>query len=75
LYLDGKKCAIPSLHRDSFAAKVPGSCPDAAAGNATSLYCRAVMFKPIKTTRRENAGSQRAKHNSIKIKIDINVSL
>jgi hypothetical protein len=24
LYLDGKKCAIASLHRDSFLAKVPG---------------------------------------------------
>jgi hypothetical protein len=23
LYLDGKKCAIPSLHRDNFLAKVP----------------------------------------------------
>ena len=27
LYLDGKTCAIPSLHRDNFLAKVPGSCP------------------------------------------------
>ena len=27
--MTAKKCAIPSLHRDSFLAKVPGSCPDA----------------------------------------------
>ena len=27
LYLDGKTCAIPSLHRDSFLAKVPGLFP------------------------------------------------
>jgi hypothetical protein len=26
LYLDSKKCAIPSLHRDYFLAKVPGLC-------------------------------------------------
>src|SRR4030042_2370712 len=42
LYPDGKKCAIPSLHRDSFLAKVPGSNPVLASGNTTSLYCRAV---------------------------------
>ena len=40
--MTGKKRAIPSLHRDSFLAKVTGLCPDAASGNATSLYCRAV---------------------------------
>jgi hypothetical protein len=51
LYLDGKKCAIPSLHRDSFSAKVPGFCPDAASGNTTSLYCRAVMLKCQAVTR------------------------
>ncbi|MCE5226793.1 MAG: hypothetical protein LLG05_13175, partial [Porphyromonadaceae bacterium] len=27
LYLDCKTCAIPSLHRDKFLAKVPGFCP------------------------------------------------
>ena len=27
LYLDGKTCAIPSLHRDKFRAKVPGPNP------------------------------------------------
>jgi hypothetical protein len=27
LYQDGKTCAIPSLHRDKFLAKVPGPCP------------------------------------------------
>jgi len=43
LYPDGKKCAIPSLHRDSFSAKVPGFNPDAVSGNTTSPYCRAVM--------------------------------
>jgi hypothetical protein len=37
---EGKKYAIPSLHRDSFEAKVPGFCPDAASSNTTSLYCR-----------------------------------
>ena len=37
-----KTRAIPSLHRDSFLAKVPGLCPVLASGNATSLYCRAV---------------------------------
>ena len=43
--MTAKTCAIPSLHRDSFLAKVPGPCPDAASGNTTSPYCRAVMFK------------------------------
>ena len=42
LYLDGKNHSIPSLHRDSFVAKVPGLCPDASSGNTTSPYCRAV---------------------------------
>jgi hypothetical protein len=42
LYLDGKKCAIPSLHRNSFSAKVSGLCPVLASGNTTSPYCRAV---------------------------------
>jgi hypothetical protein len=42
LYPDGKKCAIPSLHRDNFSAKEPGPCPVLASGNTTSLYCRAV---------------------------------
>jgi len=27
LYLDGKNHAVPSLHRDSFLAKVPRPCP------------------------------------------------
>ena len=45
LYPDGKKCAIPSLHRDNFSAKVPGPCPVLASGNTTSLYCRAVSCK------------------------------
>ena len=39
-----KTRAIPSLHRDSFLAKVPGPCPDAASGNTTSPYCRAVRL-------------------------------
>jgi hypothetical protein len=38
-----KTRAIAFLHRDHFLAKVPGSCPDAASANATSLYCRAVI--------------------------------
>jgi hypothetical protein len=42
----GKNCAVPSLHRDSFPAKVPGLCPVLSSGNTTSPYCRAVMFKP-----------------------------
>jgi hypothetical protein len=37
-----KTRAIPSLHRDSFLAKVPGPCPVLASGNTTSPYCRAV---------------------------------
>jgi hypothetical protein len=45
LYRDGKKCAIPSLHRDSLPAKVPGPCPVLSSGNTTSLYCRAVSCK------------------------------
>ena len=40
-----KTRAIPSLHRDSFLAKVPGLCPVLASGNTTSLYCRAVSCK------------------------------
>jgi len=68
-----KTRTIPSLHRDSFLAKVPGPYPVLSSGNTTSPYCRAVMFKPINTTRRENSGLQRPKHNSLKI--DINVSL
>ena len=45
LYPDGKNHAIPSLHRDSFVAKVPGPYPDASSGNTTSPYCRAVTAK------------------------------
>jgi hypothetical protein len=37
-----KTHAISSLHRDSYAAKVPGLCPVLASGNAYLLYCRAV---------------------------------
>ena len=40
--MTAKTRAIPSLHRDNFAAKVPGLCPVPASGNTTSLYCRAV---------------------------------
>ena len=43
--LTAKTRAIPSLHRDSFAAKVPGPCPDAASGNGSALYPPAVMRK------------------------------
>jgi hypothetical protein len=37
-----KNHAIPSLHRDSFLAKVSGPCPVLSSGNTTSPYCRAV---------------------------------
>jgi len=37
---EGKKYAIPSLHRDSSLPKVPGSARMLASGNTTSLYCR-----------------------------------
>jgi hypothetical protein len=43
--MTAKTRAIPSLHRDSLPAKVPGPCPDASSGNTTSLYCRAVSSK------------------------------
>jgi hypothetical protein len=49
--MDGKKCAIPSLHRDNFLAKVSGPCPVLASGNTTSPYCRAVgnnLENPVK---------------------------
>jgi hypothetical protein len=49
LYLDGKKCAIPSLHRDRLPAKVPGHCSALSSGNTTSLYCRAVMVNSMVT--------------------------
>jgi len=42
LYPDGKNHAVPSLHRDSFSAKVPGSVPGAASGNAYYHNRRAV---------------------------------
>jgi hypothetical protein len=50
LYPDGKNRAVPSLHRDSFLAKVPGpdsyrDCPALTSGNTNALYCRAVRFK------------------------------
>jgi len=47
-----KTRAIPSLHRDPPAggAKVPGLCPDAASGNTTSPYCRAVMVHANRET-------------------------
>jgi len=33
LYLDGKNCAVLSLHRDNFVAEEPGLCPDASRPN------------------------------------------
>ena len=39
-----KKCAIPSLHRDTFLAKVH-DLPVLSSGNTTYLYCRAVRCK------------------------------
>ena len=43
--MNAKTRAITSLHRDNFAAKVSGFCPDAASVNTTALYCRAVSGK------------------------------
>ena len=40
---DGKNCAIPSLHRDNFLAKVSGSWSVASSGNVYSLNRRAVI--------------------------------
>jgi hypothetical protein len=45
LCIVAKTRAIPSLHRDSFLAKVPGLDSVLSSGNTTSLYCRAVMLK------------------------------
>jgi hypothetical protein len=42
-HLDGKNCAIPARHRDSFLAHNRDSRPDGFAGNANSLNCRAVI--------------------------------
>ena len=39
---DGKYCAIPARHRDSFLAHNRDNGPDGFAGNANSLNCRAV---------------------------------
>ncbi len=47
-----KKCAIPSLHRDSLPAKVPGPCPVLVSGNTTSPYCRAVSIQAGSPTSR-----------------------
>jgi hypothetical protein len=46
--MTAKTRAIPGLHRDYFPAKVPRHCPDAAPGNTTSLYCRAVRFHSLR---------------------------
>jgi hypothetical protein len=55
LYPDGKKCAIPSLHRDSFSAKVPGHKPALASGNShrrilaprySDIKCRNLTLGP-----------------------------
>jgi len=45
--MTAKTRAIPSLHRDSFLAKVSGFCPVLASGNTTSPYCRAVIVNAI----------------------------
>jgi hypothetical protein len=42
--MTAKTRAIPSLHRDSFLAKVPGLCPVLASGNGYSLNRRAVSI-------------------------------
>jgi hypothetical protein len=41
-----KTRAIPSLHRDSFAAKVPGPCPVLASGNMPSLQAGSSLKLP-----------------------------
>ena len=41
----GKNCAVPSLRRDTFSAKVPGFVPALTSGNAYSLNRRAVSCK------------------------------
>jgi hypothetical protein len=43
--MSAKTRAKPSLHRDSFMAKVPGPCPDASSSNAYEINRRAVMGK------------------------------
>ena len=53
MYHDGKNCAVSSLHRDNFLAKVPRLCPVLASGNTTSPYCRAVMSNLSKMHRPE----------------------
>ena len=45
LYPDSKNHAVPSLHRDSFSAKVPGLVPGAASGNAYYHNRRAVSIQ------------------------------
>ena len=41
-----KTHAIPSLHRDSLAAKEPELCSVLTSGNTNALYCRVVISKP-----------------------------
>ena len=50
LYLDGKNHAVPSLHRDSFSAKVPGLLPAAGATNVYYHNRRAVSGNNFKVT-------------------------
>jgi len=45
LYLDGKNCAIPSLHRDSFVAKVSGPCPVLSSGNMPTLQSGSPLMR------------------------------
>jgi hypothetical protein len=61
-----KNNAIPVLHRDYTPAKVPGPCPDAAPGNTTSPYCRAVICKVL-CTRQLDRLDKHAKYNSKKV--------
>jgi hypothetical protein len=44
---NGKNCAIPACHRDSFLAHNRYIVPDGFAGNANSLNCRAVGFNDL----------------------------
>ena len=45
LYLDGKNCAVPVLHRDFFVAKDEAPWPALRQVTPTKFYCRAVISK------------------------------
>jgi hypothetical protein len=63
--ITAKTRAIPSLHRDSFLAKVQGPCPVLASGNTTSLYCRAVRFHSSRAILMTESSSNKSLSGSI----------